>query len=176
MTLVCFPAQATAPLVLHVRESIVRIETGIGTCTGFVVGLTRIVTAEHCVNDTPITVSGQTSSMRWVSPARVIKVDEDFALLDIHPMDLKPLMLAKDVKQGDEIFTFGFARGSRLIVYSRLVADRNDGMLVLDGPITPGMSGGPVINAQGEVVGLNQSTLSDRGFASDLADVKRFLK
>ncbi len=147
----------------------VRITTPEMRCTGFAVGLTQAITAEHCI--------GNMNEIRLNTyPARVVKSNDDFALLEIVEPALKPLPLAKTAMPGEDVLTVGFAKGQSLIVYRRLVAGFADGSLILDGPITPGMSGGPVLNMAGEVIGLNQATLPDRGFACPVNEIRNFLK
>lgn len=157
------------PVVAEATPSILVIETNNTRCTGFAVGLTRVLTSEHCAPD---------DADIWVQdiPARIAKRNKDFVLLEVAAPTLRPLSLAKQVSQGEAVITLGYAQGQSLMVYGRLIAGLDHGSLILDGPLTPGMSGGPVLNSAGDVVGLNQATLPDRGLACPIQEIRDFLK
>ncbi len=101
----------------------------------------------------------------------------EFALLEIPDTGFKPLKIAKGVVQGEYVASLGYANGQTLMAYGRHIAGTSiEGYLVLDGPITRGMSGGPVVNEQGEVVGINQATSPDRGYICPASELRTFLK
>lgn len=91
--------------------------------------------------------------------------DVDLALLSIEATGLtalKPASVAPRV--GEMVFAFGHPWGQRNtvtrgIVSARVSAQnrRGDQLPVIrsDAPLAPGNSGGPLINARGEVVGIN---------------------
>lgn len=142
-------------------------------CTGVVVGVTRVLTAEHCVpkNNDGVLVEGK--------PARVVKKDILLALLDVsEPLQRPILKLAADEpKLGALIIAFGFVdmRGTKLTL-QRHVAGANDGYTFVDGPLESGMSGGPAVNEAGELVGINQAANTVAGFLSKVKAIREFLK
>jgi serine protease Do len=91
--------------------------------------------------------------------------DVDLALLSIEATDLIPLAPApSSPRVGEMVFAFGHPWGQRNTVtrgiVSALVSAQNrrgDKLPVLrsDVPLAPGNSGGPLVNAKGEVVGIN---------------------
>lgn len=91
--------------------------------------------------------------------------DVDLALLSIDAADLTPLKPAPDLPRVAEmVFAFGHPWGQRNTVtrgiVSALVHAHNkhgDKLPVIrsDVPLAPGNSGGPLVNARGEVVGIN---------------------
>ena len=88
----------------------------------------------------------------------------DLVLLKVQEAKAPTLVLANsnDVAVGDEVYAVGNPQGlegtfSKGIVSSiRKVGE--DSLLQITAPISPGSSGGPVLNAQGEVVGVSVAT------------------
>src|SRR5215208_2493129 len=91
--------------------------------------------------------------------------DVDLALLSIDATDLTPLKTAShSPRVGEMVFAFGHPWGQRNTVtrgiVSALVSAQNrrgDTLPIVrsDAPLAPGNSGGPLVNASGEVVGIN---------------------
>jgi S1-C subfamily serine protease len=109
-------------------------------------------------------------------PVRSIQVSDkyDLALLTIDGVDSPSISRAsaKNLAQGQKLFTVGNPKGLKFAVTSGIFSGWQDinGIRVLqtDAPINPGNSGGPLINSNGEVVGVNTAIQSDSegiGFA-----------
>lgn len=91
--------------------------------------------------------------------------DVDLALLSIDATGLSPLLPAPAVPRvGEMVFAFGHPWGQRNTVTRGIVSAlihahnrRGDKLPVVrsDVPLAPGNSGGPLVNAKGEVVGIN---------------------
>lgn len=91
--------------------------------------------------------------------------DVDLALLSIEATGLTPLRPAPVLPRvGEMVFAFGHPWGQRNTVtrgiVSALVSAQNrrgDTLPIVrsDAPLAPGNSGGPLVNAKGEVVGIN---------------------
>ena len=91
--------------------------------------------------------------------------DVDLALLSIEATGLTPLEPAPvSPRVGEMVFAFGHPWGQRNTVtrgiVSALVSAQNrrgDTLPIVrsDAPLAPGNSGGPLVNAKGEVVGIN---------------------
>ncbi len=168
LSLVPIQAHSLAPVLGKVRDSVVQVESETSWCSGFVVGLTRVISAIHCIeNGEEFLVDGKV--------ARIVKKDENFVLFDVGVQDWRPLPLARSYQHGEEVVSLGW-RAGLLLIYGRHIATFYEDVIQLDGPITPGMSGGPVVNMAGEVVGLNQGTTTDRGFISPVQMIRKFLK
>jgi putative serine protease PepD len=163
-------------------------EIGVSTGSGFVLDEDgRIVTNAH-------TVSGVTD-VRVIFPngqmasAEVIGKDEetDLAVLRVSPdrLDLRPLALAEsaDVQPGDRVAAVGNPTGLQAIAGTGRIsaAERRieapggyviDGLLETDAVIEPATSGGPLLGADGLVVGITSRLSEDTGYAVP-ADVAR---
>lgn len=118
-------------------------------------------------------------------PADVVGVDEtnDLAVVKIKAKDLpvSPLGTSSDLLVGEWAIAignpFGFVLGNSepsvsvgvVSAVGRNLAGRNEGggvyldMIQTDAAINPGNSGGPLINALGEVIGVNSSIYSPSG-------------
>ena len=107
--------------------------------------------------------------------ATVVGVDEetDLALLKVSGATLSPLPLGDSdkLRAGQLVFAFGSPLGLDNTVTMGVVSavgrqlEPDDPMVYIqtDAPINPGSSGGPLVNAQGQVVGINTLILSQGG-------------
>lgn len=112
-------------------------------------------------------------------PVQVLAVDpgNDLALLKVDRNDLRPAVFAdpKTIDVGDEVVAVGFAlaldggptvtRGIISAVH-RTIANNDgalDGLIQTDAAISSGNSGGPLVNASGQVVGINTAVFQSSG-------------
>lgn len=150
-------------------------EEKIGRCTGFVVDAPRgwVLTVRHCLNpDGDTFVDGVVS--------KVLKQSELFALLSDTPMTKPPLQIRTDKPQiGERAVTVGYGFGI-LTLLDRTVAAFNDEDIALDGPTIPGMSGGPILDVTGKVIGINQGNVLGNGGAlgvgCGIKEIREFIK
>jgi serine protease Do len=115
------------------------------------------------------------SSKTNLVPARIIGVTSeiDLALLKVDVSGLRALKLAsyRNLRQGESVFAFGSPEGLRNTVTHGIISavarqtDPDSTMVYIqtDAPINPGNSGGPLVNVDGEVVGVNTFILSQSG-------------
>jgi serine protease Do len=110
-----------------------------------------------------------------VVPAQIVGIarDKDIALLKIEGPKLPALPLATytKVRQGHTVFAFGSPEALRNTLTHGVVSavarqidpDSPTIYIQTDAPINPGNSGGPLVNADGEAVGMNTFILSQSG-------------
>jgi serine protease Do len=118
--------------------------------------------------------ASQTVDARIVGTA----TDIDLALLKVEVTGLRALPLADydAIRQGELVFAFGSPEGLRNSVTMGVVSavarqpdpDRPTIFIQTDAPINPGNSGGPLVNVDGELVGLNTLILSESGGSQGL--------
>jgi serine protease Do len=108
-------------------------------------------------------------------PARVIGVDKDIDLALLKVDNVKfaalPLALYRNIRQGEFVLAFGSPQGLRNTVTLGVVSsvarqiDPDSPMVYIqtDAPINPGNSGGPLVNVEGEVIGVNTFILTQSG-------------
>ncbi len=106
-------------------------------------------------------------------PAKIIGTDErtDVALIKIEAKDLKPMTIGDSakLKKGQWVLAIGSPFGLESTVTSGIVSaiNRDTGdylpFIQTDVAVNPGNSGGPLINLNGEVVGVNSQIISRSG-------------
>jgi len=147
------------------------------TCAHVVRGATRV----------DVQLNGQTH------PATILALDKghDLALIKIEAAGLAPLALgdSASVELAQDVRVVGYpltdVLGSTIKITRGTVAgfvnQDNDRLFQVDAPINAGNSGGPVVNARGEVVGVASAKLSGEeisnvGFAVPVAEVRALLQ
>ena len=158
-----------------IRPSVVQLNLGQGLGTGIIIDTNgNILTAAHVVgNETAVGVTfADGSSVEGV----VVGTDDftDVAVVRIDPAgrDLVPATLAngEDVRVGQIAVAvgspFGFDQTVTAGIISaidRVIPNSSASFVQTDAPINPGNSGGPLINLQGEVVGINDLIFTESG-------------
>ena len=89
----------------------------------------------------------------------------DLALLKVTVSGINPLSLgnSSDVKIGETVYVAGNPKGLEGTFSDGIISSRRDKytkeLLQMTAPISPGSSGGPVLNSKGEVIGISFMTL-----------------
>jgi serine protease Do len=135
--------------------------------------LHRDTTADGPVRSLAL-LAGQTVDARVVGTA----TDIDLALLKVDLTGLPALPFANydAIRQGELVFAFGSPQGLRNSVTMGVVSsvarqvepDSPTIYIQTDAPINPGNSGGPLVNIDGELVGLNTFILTESGGSQGL--------
>jgi putative serine protease PepD len=162
-------AAKVGPSVVTVVALVDGVEAGLGS--GVIITADgEIITNEHVVRDADevrVRLMGETEPRR----ATVLAADppNDLALLQIEGSDFVPAVIADPaaIAVGDPVVAIGFALGldGAATVSTGVVSglERSllteegalGGLVQTDAPISSGNSGGPLVNARGEVVGIN---------------------
>lgn len=159
----------TGELYNSVRKSIVLVRAGDSEGTGFAfVSANLIATAFHVIEGEPSPVVVLSSGKEL--PAQVVAWDEewDLAILELpQPLDGAPLEVVADgqVTVGAGVATIGNPWGAEqrklpnssapVWALSHGIVSAPPGDLVqTDAPVNPGNSGGPLLTAEGRVVGV----------------------
>jgi len=167
-------------LVAKVQPAVVTIRTGSGirTATGTGVVLTadrEVMTNAHVVDGSSnvrVVIAGESQARA----AKVVGADdsEDLALLKVDGVSgLRTAELGRsaDVQVGEDVVAIGDALdlGGTPTVTRGIVSALNrsvsslNGLLQTDAAINPGNSGGPLVNAAGQVIGINTASAGARG-------------
>lgn len=172
--------ESSAPDVAKIQESLVKVsfldDAGdTHFCTGFIIDIAgRVATAEHCISDHNLQVDGNDSY--------VIKKDGWIAIVANGPKERRPLQFAQKMPEPlEKVWSFGNAFDWGFIVLERVVAGYYDTEvghkdLTVNAPLGPGMSGGPIVNAKGEVVAINQMSTNSTGIGCEAKAIKALLK
>lgn len=179
------PGVTTDPGVVAAAGGVVRVRGQAEACgrgqegSGFVVAPGRVVTNAHVVagmSAPQVQVGGTGRSL----PGTVVAFDpaRDLAVIDVPDLTAEPLVLGSDRSRGDDVVVGGFPlNGPYTLSPGRVrdvitavgediygVAEVTREVYSLNAEVRPGNSGGPVLGADGSVVGVV--------FARSLDDVR----
>lgn len=179
----------TARLFEETAGSVVVVKTKQGLGTGFVYGGTnRVATAYHVVDDgSPITIQYTSGLLGGFGvDATIFKQKDGVAVLELDATGkLTPLKASTDITVGEPIMVIGNPYYMETSVSVGVVSGigRHGTLLPdvdqiqIDASVAPGLSGGPVLNRKGEVIGVVNSVFEDGsfGFAIPIEYVDRLL-
>ena len=155
---------------------------GASTGTGFLIDERgSVVTNAHVVEGAS-RVAIRLAENRLV-PARLVGADisSDLALLEVDPeaIDAQPLPLGStaEAQVGDPVVAIGNPFGLERTVTSGIVSAKQrritapngfaiEGAIQTDAAVNPGNSGGPLIDAEGRVIGVNSQIAAGAGESS----------
>jgi len=166
-------------------KSVVTIKTDVSQGSGFFIADGGyIVTNAHVMEDatraTIYTYDGESHSVYKLGE----NSEMDITLLRINETEYEPLELADsdDVKQGEQVIAIGNPYGLSFSVTQGIVSNIHqtgenglDAYIQIDAALNSGNSGGPLIDKQGEVIGINNFKISEAeglGFALESNYIK----
>lgn len=144
--------------------SVVTIKTNVAQGTGFLISNEGyVITNAHVLSGA--TFANAINSEREIMPMELIGYDEelDIALLKISPQESSlEFTLSDDVDVGEKVIAIGNPLGLSFSVSEGIVSAKNrpginniPAYIQTDAALNPGNSGGPLINTDGKVIGIN---------------------
>ena len=137
------------------------------------------------------TVSGRS----YLGKVSYVSREDDFAIIDVSGVDLPkalPICYSNYPTAGEEVIALGSPRGLTNTVTRGIVsalrrsnsdfdsvAMTGSSLIQTDAAINPGNSGGPLLNENGEVIGVNtfgQTSSQGLNFAVSIVDIMQQLK
>jgi len=173
------------------KESVVTIMTfdknraPLAQGSGFIVANGRVVTNYHVLaGSSSASVIFNDGSLTSVKQVIAASRPKDLVIVDAETGNRNPLALGDELqlRVGETIYTIGAPNGLTSSLSNGLISafrqDEGQFLIQITAAIAPGSSGGPVLNSQGQVVGVATSKLKDGGFgfAMGAGDVKHLLK
>ena len=167
-------------------NSVFVVTSGNSLGSGFAVGENCIITNAH-VLDNPnniilTTYAGETHSAYLVG----YEEDKDIAVLGVTDAKFTPLTIAdyKSLNTGDDVYAIGAPKSMAYTLTKGVLSakEREIGKykyIQTDAAINEGNSGGPLLNDEGNVIGVNTLKMSDSegiGLAIPMTVVSDFLK
>lgn len=194
--------QSVSEWVTEFGEGVVLIETSTGLGSGFFIHQDGyLITNEHVIsgdNDIKVTVfedrksEGNELQRTLYEDVEIVSVSPewDLALIKIRNSEksfkVLPIGSGGELEQGQRIFAVGSPLGFERSVSEGIVSLKNrvlGGRLLIQSTaeINPGNSGGPLLNLNGEVVGVNNLKIvafgaEGLGFAIPAEMVKLFIQ
>jgi putative serine protease PepD len=173
------PAGDLVAVADQVRQGVVSVRAGRAVGTGFVIDRNWHVLTNHHIIESASTVSVTApDGSRVVAEVVGSDPESDLAVLRIDPVpSLAALALGNSagVRVGEQVLAVGSPLGLSGTVTSGIVSavDRRvriggerQAALQTDASINPGNSGGPLVNARGEVIGVNTAIATFEGGGS----------
>jgi serine protease Do len=165
------------------RQSVVEIRSAHGSGTGIVWGAGLIVTNAHCApGGAPVHVG--VNGKLWNGDVVAHARDHDLALVSGPSIVAPPLALrdASTVRIGELVFAYGHPMGIRdslamgaIHGIARHPRSGDARFIVADVRLAPGNSGGPLVDADGRLVGINSMVVNGLGVAIPAFAVQRFI-
>ena len=167
-------------------NSVFVVTSGNSLGSGFAVGENCIITNAH-VLDNPnnivlTTYAGETHAAYLVGYDQ----DKDIAVLGVKDAKFTPLTIAdyKSLNTGDDVYAIGAPKSMAYTLTKGVISakEREIGKykyIQTDAAINEGNSGGPLLNDEGNVIGVNTLKMSDSegiGLAIPMTVVSDFLK
>lgn len=154
-------------LVRRIKPSAVAIETfdsrgeKLSRGSGFFIDADRIVTNRHVIEGAHrAEIHSSNGTVIPVKGVLAVDAEGDIALLKIDPQQIRPLPLDKTSPQeGESVVVIGNPLGLEGSVTNGIVSAVRDiptfGRIIqITAPISSGSSGSPVVNMQGQVIGI----------------------
>lgn len=167
-------------------NSVFVVTSGNSLGSGFAIGENCIVTNAHVLEDSRdiilTTYSGETHSAFLIG----IDEDKDIAVLGVRNMKFSYLQSVdfSNMNTGDDVYAIGAPKSMAYTLTKGVISakERNVGRHIYiqtDAAINEGNSGGPLINDEGNVIGINTMKMSNSegiGLAIPMAVVSEFIK
>lgn len=161
------PTPSLSEIVRKVEPSLVCIRTPSNSGSGFVVdGLGNVITNAHVIEHyTAVEVEFVNGTNSW---GMVVGVNWELDLACVRltsQVDTMPLPMgdSDSVLVGEDVLAMGYPLSEILqgspTVTRGIISARRSGRLQTDAAINPGNSGGPLVNSQGDVIGVNTSVI-----------------
>lgn len=157
----------------------------LGQGSGFIVAKDRLVTNYHVVaGSASASIVFDDGSIAVVTAVVAGSAPKDLVIVEAETGSRPALALGNELqlKVGETIYAIGSPKGLSTSLSSGLVSsfrqDEGQFLIQITAPIAPGSSGGPLLNGQGQVVGVTTSRLKDGsfGFAMGAGDVQHLLR
>jgi S1-C subfamily serine protease len=152
------PQNVPSPVSTAEDAPLMMVATDVGVGSGWAIHPEIVVTAAHVVDDSPPRFLMLEDHTMIFPIAYVLSDKYDIAFIQVAPQDWDHYTLASpqaEPKRGDTITSHGWWDGIVVESTGTVFGIWSVDTLVVDLAIRPGMSGGPVLNEDGEVIGMN---------------------
>lgn len=178
-------AEDVSVMIDRVLDGVVAIETDTGsTASGFFVSKDcHVLTNHHVIAGSNVVIVKDRRKRIYVGELSGAEADTDLALIRTKSGECRPLGLerAPSVKIADEVFAVGSPLGLTGTVTKGIISGirqltAGSNLFQIDAALNPGNSGGPLVDKNGRVVGINTFKLKgyeNLNFAVSIAEAFR---
>ena len=149
-------------------QSVFTVKTSTALGSGFAIDNTHIITNAHVVQNEKAVLVLTYQEERLYAEVEKSDQQQDLAVLRLKDTTVPPLESASlnTVQNGDDIFTVGAPKSMAYTLTKGIVSNRERTMhgmtfIQIDAAVNEGNSGGPLLNAQGQVIGVNTLKIID---------------
>lgn len=149
-------------------QSVFTVKTNTALGSGFAIDNTHIITNAHVVQNEKTVLVLTYQEERLYAEVEKSDQQQDLAVLRLKDTTVPPLESASlnTVQNGDDIFTVGAPKSMAYTLTKGIVSNRERTMhgmtfIQIDAAVNEGNSGGPLLNAQGQVIGVNTLKIID---------------
>ncbi len=149
-------------------QSVFTVKTSTALGSGFAIDNTHIITNAHVVQNEKAVLVLTYQEERLYAEVEKSDQQQDLAVLRLKDTTVPPLESASlnTVQNGDDIFTVGAPKSMAYTMTKGIVSNRERTMhgmtfIQIDAAVNEGNSGGPLLNAQGQVIGVNTLKIID---------------
>ena len=157
-------AMTTQEVTELARKAVVRIETDLGSGSGFIIDPSGLImTNNHVISDAEEITVYLEDSTSYTGTVEARDLVRDLALIKIEATGLPYLELGdlSEVSLGQQVIVLGYPlEGKNVSVTSGLISTidfdsgRNITWVQTDSAVNPGNSGGPLLDLRGRVIGV----------------------
>jgi len=147
-----------------VIDGVITIQAEDSLGAGFSITDGQIVTAAHVITGARIIEIVLQSDKDNPRPAKLIYIDEvkDVAIIEVDTTGIRRFSLAPSLPEvGAEVFAIGSPIGAPVLSKGQFEGLSPTGSLQASVPVDHGNSGGPLLDSQGNVIGLVQAMQSE---------------
>jgi serine protease Do len=173
-------AQAIKAIANRVGPATVRVGGGWRSGSGVVIAAGTVLTNAHNLRHDQLTVTFD-DGRQADAVLKGIDIDGDLAVLDLDTGDVKPVDWASvPPALGGAVFGVSTSPSGPRVTFGTISSTsaafrgprgrRIAGSLEHTAPLAPGSSGGPLVNAAGELVGINTNRLGEAFYLALPAD------
>lgn len=152
----------------EIYESVFVIYSGNSLGSGFALGENCVITNAHVIGDTRDITVQTYGGDEYRASVIGMNEEEDIAVLAVEDGDFPYLEIADldEMKTGDDIYAIGAPKGMAYTLTKGGISAKerkigNQTYIQLDAPINEGNSGGPLLNDDGQVLGVNTLKMND---------------
>ena len=164
----CSFSQDATEIYKNTVGSTVTIETNNGLGSGFFVAPNIIATNYHVIKGATEASCYVNNSTTKYKIEGYVAADQnvDLILLKVTTLNKPALpMASQSVSPGQKVYVIGSPKGLPATISDGIVSGMRDfegyKLIQMTAPISPGSSGGPVMNSKGELIGISVSQLTE---------------